>query len=941
MAYERMVIWMNLTEKLKRIANESGKSYWASRISAELEYAARLSAVMGGKFDRDIETSVDTLLASMNGDGVITDSAASFSEKLLLPLSSECKKNTVICVSHAHIDMNWMWGFHETASLTADTFRTVLDLMYEYPDFTFAQSQASVYKIIEEYAPWLLERIKLRVKEGRWDVTASTWVEADKNMPSGESLSRHILNTKNYLSKLLDIDKESLSIDFEPDTFGHSANVPEICNAGGVKYYYHCRGNAEHCVYKWRSPSGAELLVYRDPEWYNGETHPRMALIVPEFCKRYGIPSMLKVYGVGDHGGGPSRRDIERVIDMASWPIQPTIKFGTFHEFFAELEQHADKLPVVTGEQNFLFTGCYTSQSRIKMSNRVAEARLFDTEQLAAISKAVGGQDLSGLMTRAWQGILFNHFHDILPGSGTVETREYALGEFQRSLAGVNTGITYAMSNIADYIDTSSIQPDGDAQSTSEGAGVGYTTDQVSHFSFPKTERGSGKTRIFTLFNTLPAERRGPVELTVWDWPGDPSLLRVKRAGGGDCAVQLLEKGRHFWGHNYHKLIIDAVVPPLGYDVYVLYEGEAELPRFDPHASDRLDYISDAPIVLDNGVVRAEFDRLTMKLISFKDAATGTELVPKNAPSCRFNYILEDTVNGMSAWRVGNYTKVTDLNETCAVRVENVSLGSLLSSVRYTMKYERSSFEVTVKLAAHSSTLEFEVKADWHEIGTRSFTPQLSFEAPFAYACDGYLNDIPMGTVKRAPAAFDVPCTSFSAPLNKNEGKASLLLTSDTKYGFRNGRNSVAVTLIRASSDPDPYPEYGVHNIRIGLAAVSGTSVGALIKVASEFTHPVLYTSTRSHLGKLPLSSSFLTLEGRDIAISAVKTPEDGEDGIIVRVYNSGYEPETAKLSFFRRPKSVYLTDTNESRGTPLMMTGNGVEFSLKALEVATLRIAL
>ena len=639
----------------------------------------------------------------MKNDGVITDAAASFSEKLLLPLSPECKKHTLICVSHAHIDMNWMWGFHETVSVTVDTFRTILDLMNEYPELKFAQSQASVYKIIEEYAPWLLESIKMRVKEGRWEVTASTWVETDKNMPSGESLSRHILNTKNYLSKLLDIDSQSLTIDFEPDTFGHSANVPEICNAGGVKYYYHCRGDEDSCLYRWRS-SGAEL-TYREPEWYNSEIHPRIAVDAPEFCKMFGVPCKLKVYGVGDHGGGPTRRDIERLIDMSSWPIQPVIKFGSYREFFSEVEKHAEGLPVLTGERNFVFSGCYTSQSRIKMANRIGEARLFDAEQISAISKSIGGEDLSKSFTKAWDRILFNHFHDILPGSGKIETREYALGEFQKILAGVNTNVTYAMGNIADCIDTSSMTLDDDRLSISEGAGVGFAADQKNRFLFPRAERNRGKTRIFTLFNTLECERRGPVELTVWDWRGNPELLRVKRAGGEDCDVQIIEKEKRYWTHYYNRILIDAVVPPMGYAVYVLYEGKASLPHFNPHKTDRIDYISDAPLVLENGIVRAEFDRRTMKLVSFKKIGTGTELVSKDNPSCRLNFILEDTVNDMTAWRLGNYTQVIDLNETCPVIVEKVEYGKLVSSVKYTVKYQRSSFEVTVKLPQNPALL--------------------------------------------------------------------------------------------------------------------------------------------------------------------------------------------------------------------------------------------
>ena len=103
--------------------------------------------------------------------------------------------------------------------------------------------------------------------------------------------------------------------------------------------------------------------------------NPEIAMYVPEFCTKYGIDTMLKVYGVGDHGGGPTRRDIERIMDMNTWPVFPNIRFGRYDEFFSLIEEQADNIPVVEcDEQNFIFTGCYTSQSRIKMANRMSEA---------------------------------------------------------------------------------------------------------------------------------------------------------------------------------------------------------------------------------------------------------------------------------------------------------------------------------------------------------------------------------------------------------------------------------------------------------------------------------------------------------------------------------------------------------------------------------------
>jgi alpha-mannosidase len=225
-------------------------SYWADRAVTQIRYADRLSTVCNGAYDDLVDSACKFVIAGVDKDGVVTKSTGEGVENILKELSSKAKSYKIICAAHAHIDMNWMWPWDETVAITLETFRTMLDLMNEYPDYTFSQSQASVYKIVEDHDPDMLDEIRKRVREGRWEVTASTWVETDKNIPNGESLSRHILYTKQYLSKLLDIDPDSLTIDFEPDTFGHNINVPEILNQGNVKYYYHCRGYEGHNMYK-------------------------------------------------------------------------------------------------------------------------------------------------------------------------------------------------------------------------------------------------------------------------------------------------------------------------------------------------------------------------------------------------------------------------------------------------------------------------------------------------------------------------------------------------------------------------------------------------------------------------------------------------------------------------------------------------------------------
>ena len=447
---------MNYIEKLNLINSHRNESKHAERIASQISYLNNISVIKGGIYDEQIEKGMDFVIDAVNKDGVITAKTVTDAEDILSPLSPVAKSYKQIFLAHAHIDMNWMWGYNETATITVDTFRTVLNLMNEYPDFTFAQSQASTYEIIEKYSPEMLDEIKQRIHEGRWEVTASEWVEPDKNIPDGESLTRQILESKKYLTGLLDIPADYLCIDFVPDTFGHNLNVPEVlCNAG-VKYMYHCRGlEGDNHIYRYRSPSGKSTLNLREYGWYNGYIRTSNFECAADFCAENGVDTYLCVYGVGDHGGGPSRRDIERIIEYRSWPLTPDIRFGTMHEYFEILENSKTDFPVIDKELNFLFTGCYTTQSRIKMANRISETRINEAEELMAAAALLGADKRkAGILNKPWRNILFNHFHDIIPGSGTVETREYALGLFQDTLAYVNNYSNKAMRDFAANTDT-------------------------------------------------------------------------------------------------------------------------------------------------------------------------------------------------------------------------------------------------------------------------------------------------------------------------------------------------------------------------------------------------------------------------------------------------------------------------------------------------------
>lgn len=939
---------MTTVQKYMKMKKEAFHHYWAQRILSQVGYMIKIFETKQKMLPDMITQVVEELYESFNEQGTIEKAIAIQSEEKLKIYSKMAKEYRVVCAAHAHIDMNWMWGMQETVSVVIDTFQTMLNLMDEYPEFKFSQSQASTYKIIDEYCPSMLPAIKQRVKEGRWEVTASSWVELDKNMSGTEAMARHLLYSKKYLSKLLDITEESIELDFEPDTFGHSAVVPEILQQGGVKYYYHCRGFDDESIYRWKAQSGASVLVYREPVWYNGAIEYDMMLGVPEYCTDNHTDIMMKVYGVGDHGGGPTRRDIERIMDMATWPIMPQINFGTMHEFFHELEKNIDQFPVIDRELNFAFTGCYTSQGRIKMANRLGEDRLYDGETLSAFASI---QEKSGAYSKrfdkAWEKILFNQFHDILPGSGVVETREYAMGLFQEALSYSVANANRAMKVIGDAIDTSALAGETDFQSISEGAGVGYNITKTSkkmglsqshNFGFSHTHRGNGDTRIYTMFNTTQYDREDVTDITIWDWKYETDEIIVIDSKGNEVEFEIIEKDAHYWLHHFTRIAVLTKVPAFGFSTYCVKRRALTKETVAVYPDPRVHKMEDGTVVMENENIKAVFATDTMKLVSLTDKQSNQELVKSNNTSGYFRYIEEEDVNGMSAWIVGGYSKVIDLNETSFVRITDKHLSGTRQWIEYDMKFMSSNIKVKISLDQKSTTLRYTTTVDWHEIGKRGeVTPQLQFFVPFSYKADQYRYDIPAGYVDRDEKGHDVPAIMYAAAI-PNVGGSTLMLTTDCKYGYRAKDQSLTVNLLRSSYEPDPYPEFGVHSMDIGIVVCENADWTKLLQKAIQFSHPIYPYSNSVHGGTYALEHSFLKVSD-NVKVSTVKIDEAKEDSLIVRMYHCSEQQEEVVVTTAASVESAKMIDILENEIEDVKVDGDSIKLQIPAYSLRTLKV--
>lgn len=944
-----------LDSRIHEIQLRKASGYWETRILTQIKVGSQISAMENHTYDSLLIQVAEQVLEELKRDGTLSSRTALSIEEKLAPLSPLAKAYVVHCVAHAHIDMNWMWRFDETVSATLDTFKTMLALLREYPDFHFSQSQASTYRIVEEYGTAdLLEEIRRYVQEGRWEVTASTWVEADKNMPNAESMARHLLYTRKYLSKLLYMPDEAFQLDFEPDTFGHSANVPEILSQGGVSYYYHCRGANHPALSWWQAPSGKKVLAYCDPLWY-GTTHvagdcvaavdETFALRAIELCRENKTDSLLRVYGVGDHGGGPSRRDIERILDMQQWPVYPTLRFSTYHAFFADVaERFGDVFPVYDTEMNPFATGCYTSQSRIKLANRIGESMLYDAEQFAAIAgNHVGFAYRGDRFQSAWEKVLFNQFHDILTGSCVPDTKEYAMGIFQEAIATANTERTGALRALAEKIDTTCFRQESDEfvegllPKQDFGAGVG---NGITAFRVSQVGRGTGLPIIYHVFNPSPYAREGLAECCIWDWD-DTSLsyAEFRDEKGNVVPHQVISQGNEInWGHYLTRVLIPVKVPAGGYSSYGLYVNTDKPVVAGPIITNPiLEYPHE--FVLENELVRVEFDTQSGGIRSYIDKQTGFDWI-SGKQTAGFRFVQEDADRGMSAWIVGRHMSVC---EAKMVHIKYVPAcgARLRDGVEISADFgEKSGFRALFTLEKDSRLLHINVDCDWQEKAVPHVRmPQLGFVIPLSVSIPEYIYDVPAGTITRKPINMDMPGNSFIAVAPENTS-TGFVLTTDSKYGYRGDQDSLYVDLIRMSYDPDPNPEYGKHTIKMAIGP-SGADRASFVRDSFDAWHGFQALTASVHDGAWPASSSLITVESETAVLQALKLAEDGSGHLIARLYTADGEAGEALLKLpMGSIKEAWKSDIHEVPSDCAYRVENGIaKIDIGKGELITVRL--
>ncbi|MGZ4650961.1 MAG: alpha-mannosidase [Kineosporiaceae bacterium] len=394
---------------------------------ADLEVTAQLMRVLSlheprrWELLRAIERSLDALdLRDVAG------SAAAARKELenVLAVPAHAGSHRISAVGHAHIDSAWLWPIRETVRKVARTVANATFLMAEDPGFVYAMSSAQQFAWLEEHHPVLFERVRERVRDGRFVPVGGMWVESDTNMPGGEALARQFVQGKRYFLDRFGLDTQEVWL---PDSFGYSAALPQIVQLSGSRWFlaqklsWNSTNRFPHHTFDWEGIDGTRVFTHFPPvDTYGSElSGAELAHAVATFAEKGRARRSLVPFGWGDGGGGPTREMLARADRTRDLAGSPRVTVEPPHAFFAAAQAEYPDRPVWVGELYLEFhRGTYTSQARTKRGNRRSEHPLREAELWSASAAARGLLDYPyDDLDRLWRTVLLHQFHDILPGS--------------------------------------------------------------------------------------------------------------------------------------------------------------------------------------------------------------------------------------------------------------------------------------------------------------------------------------------------------------------------------------------------------------------------------------------------------------------------------------------------------------------------------------------
>ncbi|WP_172195366.1 alpha-mannosidase [Saccharibacillus qingshengii] len=824
-----------------------------------------------------------------------------------------------IMVGQSHIDIAWLWPVRETVRKTSRTFSSVDTLMCEYPDYLYTQSQPILFDFLKQNDPELYERVKARIREGRWELVGGMWVEPDLNIPSGESLMRQMLYGQRFYQE--EFGKIS-RIEWLPDTFGYCASLPQILKHGGVEYFMTTKLNWNdtntfpYDLFHWVGIDGTPILSYLN-HGVNEHTHPKD---VHEHWQSYRQKDkhseQMLLYGHGDGGGGVTREMLE-YIDRAELMVgQPSSRYGTAAEFFDGIRQAEPELPVWRGDLYLeLHRGTYTTHAYNKRANRKAEVLYREAELwnvLAAGDSQVHagyGEALESLH-RGWKLILLNQFHDIIPGSAITETYETSDAEYAEVFTEGKRSLDIGTHALADRINT-------------EGEGTPYIVfNSLGWYRFATVtiEQAAGQEAYDSEGERLEADYdEGSGSLTVYV-PHIPSLgyttIWLREAGtGAEAAVSqyAAEGGSAVAAESAPEA--SAVVLQESSSIEEGFPDVWEAPFYTVRFNDR------------------------GEIVSLIDKQEEREVIQPGEAANVFQFF-HDRPTEWDAWDIDPRFEKQPAGAAELLERSVVASGGVRDILRFRWKLSESIIEQDVIFYKYDRRIDFKTHVSWHEAHKL-----LKVAFPVDVLAEKATYEIPFGSLERPThrntsweqAQFEV-CGHRFADVSERGYGVSLL--NDCKYGYDIQGSTIRLSLLRAPKWPDTQADLGEHDFTYSLYPHAGSWVSAhTVQAAAALNQELPVVRTTAHPGDLSSSMESILFTGEHVILDTVKPAEDGT-GLIVRMYESVGGRETVELNVRHAFERAVLSGALEEDGEELDLIENAaLRLTFKPYEIKTVKL--
>ncbi len=784
-------------------------------------------------------------------------------------------------IPNAHLDPVWLWDWREGFEEGISTCRSVLDLMDEDDEVTFSRGEAAIYAYIAEHDPATFARIMKRIREGRWEVVGGTWVQADTNLPAIETFARLYAEGQAELHRLTG---RRARVAWAADSFGHAAGLPEVMAHAGIEGFAFTRPDPGRLPFSkpafwWESPSGARVLSYRPATgWYGAERHElpgRLDGLLSEAAK-HGMRDVGVFFGLGNHGGGPTRRHI---ADLRAWAAKhPEVRLawdglhGLIDAIRSEAKrQPKDWLPVHRGELGHCLRGCYASNLRFKSAFRRAESEIVRAESADA---AVGvlARRAPAVLTEAWRGVLFNTFHDILPGSSIERAYDQQLdwlGGVRHRAAVVQQ---VALAALARRIET----------------------------RVPEVPADHPKAQPILTWNPLPRTATRMVELEasldwrpIWSYRDREAdvPLRLRGADGADLPFQRIEtEHRAMPGLPWrYRVLAPLAVPGLGWSVADLGWVEGAVPPAwtGPVAS------VDGDHAIACGIWR----------VSARPGDAGITITRDGKPflggaglHARLDEDRFGSWGGMGEEPESFNAPAQPLERWTVTHVAVRERGPLRAALWVRLAGARSRLDLELRLESGRDAVDIQARVclDERSARLRLVLPTGADEATYA---------TPGATLTRGPIG--------EVPGGRWVRSGAVGFASDALYSYLNGRGELAATISRATRFADdrvvgpefepwrPVQDTGEQRFAC-LLAPGDADLGAL---AEELAQPVQTVPIAARPGKLPRSGGLLSVSPATVRVLALRSVRGG---VILRLHNEGTAAVTPKVRW--QGKAVALS---------------------------------